>query len=50
MPYPTGKALMNETKYPNVVELAVSSDGLGVELSRRIIDFHKTRHNLDTGA
>ena len=31
MPQPSGKALSNESNYPNVVELAVSSDGLSVK-------------------
>ena len=31
MPQPSGKALTNESNYPNVVELAVSSDGLSVK-------------------
>jgi len=44
MPQPSGKALTNESNYPNVVELAVSSDGLSVKLSRWIMEFHKSRH------
>ena len=40
----SGKALSNESEYPNIVELAVGSDGLGVGLSRKIIDFHKVRY------
>jgi len=35
---------MNERKYPYVVELAVEKDQLGVELSRQIMEFHKSRH------
>jgi len=38
------KGLANEIKYPHVVELAVGSGGLDVELSRRIMHFHKSRH------
>jgi hypothetical protein len=38
------KAAANESKYPNVVELAVVGDGLDVALGRRIIAFHKSRH------
>src|SRR5689334_15953071 len=38
------KAIANERKYPNIVELAVPADGLQIELSRRIIQFHKLRH------
>jgi hypothetical protein len=44
MPPPFGKALTNEIKYPNIVELVVAVDGLEVELARRIIEFHKSRH------
>src|SRR5262249_28330202 len=40
----SGKALANETKYPNIVELAVPDDGLKIEMSRRIMEFHKSRH------
>jgi len=38
------KAVANESKYPNIVELAVGGDGLDVTLGRRIINFHKSRH------
>jgi hypothetical protein len=38
------KAVRNETKYPYIAELPVSVGGLNVELSRRIFQFHKTRH------
>ena len=38
------KAKANESKYPNVVELAVDGDGLDVTLGRQIINFHKSRH------
>jgi hypothetical protein len=38
------KAAANESKYPNVVELAVAANGLDVTLGRRIISFHKSRH------
>ena len=44
MPQPHGKALTNESIYPNIVELAVTAGGLEVELARRIIEFHKSRH------
>jgi chitinase len=40
----SGKALANEKKYPNIIELAVPDDGLDIELSRRIMEFHKSRH------
>jgi hypothetical protein len=39
----TGKGLTNERKYPYVVELAVTGEGLDIALSRRIVDFHKSR-------
>jgi hypothetical protein len=39
-----GKALTNERKYPHVVELTITADGLDVALGRRIIEFHKSRH------
>jgi hypothetical protein len=43
------KAVTNESRHPYVVELAVisdelDSDALDVELNRRIIQFHKSRH------
>ena len=41
---PKNKPVMNEIKYPYVVELAAVSDGLDVELSRRIMQFHKSRN------
>jgi hypothetical protein len=41
---PKNKPVMNEIKHPYVVELAVVGDGLNVELSRRITQFHKSRH------
>jgi hypothetical protein len=45
MPPPRfNKALVNENKYPYVVELAVVTDGMDVELSRQIVRFHKSRH------
>jgi hypothetical protein len=40
----SGKSLANEKKYPNIVELAVPEDGLEIELSRQIMEFHKLRH------
>ena len=40
----SGKALANERKYPNIVEVVVPDDGLEVELSSRIMEFHKSRH------
>jgi hypothetical protein len=40
----TGRAKANESKYPHIVELAIESDQLDVDLSRRIMDFHRSRH------
>jgi hypothetical protein len=39
-----GNALVNERKYPNIVELTVPADGLEIQSNRRIIEFHKSRH------
>jgi hypothetical protein len=45
MPPPRfSKPRVNEHKHPYVVELAVASDGMDVELSRQIVRFHKSRH------
>jgi len=42
MPPPgPSRTLKNESKYPHIVELAVDSHGLDVELSRRIIEFQQ---------
>ena len=38
-----GKTLANERKYPFIVEAPVAAKGLKVELSRQIVDFHKSR-------
>jgi hypothetical protein len=40
---PSGKAVANESKYPYIVELFVANDELDVELSRRMMDFHRSR-------
>jgi hypothetical protein len=40
----SGKAVRNERKYPHIVELAVDTNELDIQMSRRIIDFHKLRH------
>jgi hypothetical protein len=40
MPHPG----TNERKYPYIAELAVDEDGLDVELGRRILHFHNSRH------
>jgi hypothetical protein len=39
----SGKAVANESKYPYIVELFVPADELDVEVSRRMMDFHKSR-------
>jgi hypothetical protein len=41
---PKNKPVTNEIEYLYVVELAVVGDGLDVELRRRIMQFHKSRH------
>ena len=38
-----GRTLANERKYPFIVEVPVATKGLKVELSRQIVDFHKSR-------
>jgi hypothetical protein len=38
-----GKAVANESNFPFIVELAAAFDELDVELSRRIMDFHRSR-------
>jgi hypothetical protein len=40
----SAKALTNEGKYPNIVELAITVDGLDFALGRRITQFHISRH------
>jgi hypothetical protein len=42
--HPNYKAFTNEIAHPYVVEVAVVSDGLNIELTRRIMQFHKSRH------
>lgn len=39
-----GNAVKNERKYPHVVELTITADGLDVALGRRITDFHNLRN------
>jgi hypothetical protein len=39
----SGKALINESRYPYVVELAVPDSGLEFELNRQIVSFHTSR-------
>src|SRR5262249_41511893 len=41
---PSGKATANESKYPYIIELALTGRLLDVGLSCRIMNFHKTRH------
>jgi len=40
----TSRTIINESKYPYIVELAVDTDELSVELSRRMLHFHKSRN------
>src|SRR5262249_1462164 len=40
----TGRALANEREYPNIVELAVTAEGLDIALSRQIMHFHRSRY------
>jgi hypothetical protein len=40
---PSGKAVTNEREYPYIVELVFDNDILDVELSRRMLDFHRSR-------
>jgi hypothetical protein len=40
------KAVANESKYPYIVELLVFDDKLDVEVSRRILDFHRSQKIL----
>jgi hypothetical protein len=39
----SGKAVANEQRYPYIVELLVVDDELDVEVSRRMMDFHRSR-------
>jgi hypothetical protein len=41
---PKNKPVTNEIKHPCVVELTITVDGLDVALSRRITEFHNSRH------
>jgi len=41
---PNYKAVTNEVNHPYVVEVAVVGDGLDIDLCRRIMQFHKSRH------
>ena len=38
-----GKVVVNESNFPFIVELAVPFDELDVQLSRRIMEFHRSR-------
>ena len=37
------KAVINEIRHPYIVQLAVDSEGLDLELNRRILGFHNSR-------
>jgi hypothetical protein len=39
----SGKALINQSHYPYIIELAVPETGLEIELNRQIVGFHKSR-------
>jgi hypothetical protein len=39
----SGKAIANESRYPYIVELVVADDELNVEVSRRMMNFHRSR-------
>ena len=39
----TEKAVTNEAQYPYIVELVVANDELDVKLSRRMMNFHRSR-------
>jgi hypothetical protein len=39
----SGRQLINEGRYPYVVELALPDSGLEFELNRGIVGFHKSR-------
>jgi len=39
-----GKAVANESNYPFIVELAVAENELDVELSHRIMRFHRSQN------
>jgi hypothetical protein len=39
----SGKAVANEQWYPYIVELVVADDKLDVEVSRRMMNFHRSR-------
>ena len=42
--FPIQKVMVNERRYPNIVELTFPADRLEFELNRRIIGFHNFRH------
>jgi hypothetical protein len=39
----SAKPLINENRYPYIVELAVPDTGLEIELNRQIVSFHRSR-------
>jgi hypothetical protein len=38
-----GKAAVNESKYPFIIEMLVAANGLDVELNNQIVGFHRSR-------
>jgi hypothetical protein len=38
-----GKAVINEGKYPFIIEVPVAANGLDVELNGQIVGFHRSR-------
>ena len=41
---PHNRAITNETKHPHIVEVAIAGNELGVQLTRRIVEFHRLQH------
>jgi hypothetical protein len=40
---PSGRAVANEREYPYIVELVIADHKLDVEVSRRMMEFHRSR-------
>jgi hypothetical protein len=40
---PSGRAVANEREYPYIVELVIADYKLDVEVSRRMMEFHRSR-------
>jgi hypothetical protein len=38
-----GRTVINESQHPFIIEVAVDGEGLGAQLNRQILDFHKER-------